>query len=455
MGIRCFLISTNTVTTPYAVHPLGIAHLSGALSQHGHEVMQFDVLAEPAAAVLAQRLLNFRPHLIGVSIRNIDTVDSGDPQFFLDDLSETLTDIRASSSAPIVVGGSGFSLFPQKIMALSGADYGITGEGEQSICDLADALERGKPPAAGTLLNGSPGGDGEWFPVAYDDGIADYYLKRGGTLNLQTKRGCPFQCDYCSYPLLEGRRYRYRDPEEVADEVRRLTSEHNARFVFFTDSVFNDLKGEYLKIAEAIIRQGNSTPWCAYFRPSRMERDALQTLKRSGLHSIEYGTDATSDATLEGMHKPFTMEEVFYTQKLTAELGIPSAHFVIFGGPEEDQHTFEEGLINMERLSDSVVFAFNGIRILPHAPIQKRAIAEGIIGADDDLLEPVFYFSPKIDRDYMKRRLEEEWTGRENRVFSVAGGFDQLEELHKMGFSGPLWDKLLPRQRPAERRISR
>ncbi len=455
MGIRCFLISTNTVTTPYAVHPLGIAHLSGALRQHGHEVEQFDVLAKPEQAVLAQRLIDFQPDLIGISIRNIDTVDSNDPQYFLDGLSETLGAIRTHSSAPIVVGGSAFSLFPDKIMALSGADYGITGEGEQSMCDLAEALERGTPPAIGTFINGSPSRAGKWFPVAYDDGIADYYLRRGGTLNVQTKRGCPFRCDYCSYPLLEGRRYRYRDPEEVADEVSRLTAEHNAKFVFFTDSVFNDLKGEYLKIAEALIRQGNTTPWCAYFRPSRMERDALETLKRSGLHSIEYGTDATSDVTLKGMHKSFTMEEVFHTQKLTSELGIPSAHFVIFGGPEEDRQTFEEGLGNMERLNDSVVFAFNGIRIIPNAPIQKRAIAEGIIDVDDDLLESVFYFSPRIERDYMKRRLLQEWDSRDDRVFPVTGTNSQLENLYNLGFAGPLWDKLLPRQRPARKRAAR
>ena len=455
MGIRCFLISTNTVTTPYAVHPLGIAHLSGALRQHGHEVEQFDVLAKPGQTVLAQRLTDFRPDLIGISIRNIDTVDSNDPQYFLNDLSKVLGAIRAHSSAPIVVGGSAFSLFPEKIMALSGADYGITGEGEQSICDLADALERGTPPAIGTFINGSPSHDGKWFPVAYDDGIAEYYLKRGGTLNVQTKRGCPSRCDYCSYPLLEGRHYRYRDPEEVADEVGRLTVEHSAKFVFFTDSVFNDLKGEYLKIAEALIRQGNTTPWCAFFRPSSMERDALEILKRSGLHSIEYGTDAASDVTLKGMHKSFTMEEVFHTQKLTSELGIPSAHFVIFGGPEEDRQTFEEGLHNMERLSDSVVFAFNGIRIIPNAPIQKRAIAEGIIGANDDLLEPVFYFSPKIERDYMKHRLQQEWDSREDRVFPVTGTNSQLAILYNLGFAGPLWDKLLPRQRPARKRAAR
>lgn len=445
MAMRCLLISINTVTTPYAVHPLGIAQLSGALSRHGHEVAQFDVLVQPDKAALAQTLQAYQPDLVGISIRNIDTEDSTDPQFFLHGVRDIVAMIRAASVAPIVVGGSAFSLFPQDIMALSGADYGIIGEGEQSLCDLADALERGAPPAAGTLIKGCPSRDGKWFPVSYDSAIAAHYLKRGGMINIQTKRGCPLRCDYCSYPLLEGRQYRYRDAEEVADEVARLTRDHNANFIFFTDSVFNDLGGEYLKIAEALIRAGNRTPWCAYFRPSRVEKDAFELLQRAGLHSIEFGTDATSDATLKGMHKSFSMADVIRTQGIAEALNIPTAHFVIFGGPGENAQSFEEGLENMERLGNSVVFAFSGIRILPHAPVQKRAIAEGVISADDDLLEPVFYYSADIDPLVMRHQLEQAWQGREDRIFPVADSLSQVEKLHQLGFAGPLWDKLISR----------
>jgi len=443
MGIRVFLISINTVTTPYAVHPLGIAHLTGALRQRGHEVEQFDILAEPDEGVLAGRLTAFNPDLIGISIRNIDSVDSADPQFFLAGAKVVIDHLRRHSAAPLVIGGGAFSLFPEKIMDLLAADFGVTGEGEQTLCDLANALETGNPPEPGTILTGSATQDGTWKPVAYDQAIAQYYLSYGGMLNIQTKRGCPFKCDYCSYPLLEGRRYRYRDPEQVADEVMRLAQDYKSKYVFFTDSVFNDLKGKYLEVAEALIRRGNKTPWCAYFRPSRLDKEALEILKRSGLHSIEFGTDAMSDATLKGMHKSFTMDEVVATQRLTEELGIPAAHFVIIGGPEETEETFEEGLANMERLGNSVVFAFSGVRILPNAPIQQRALLEGIVSADDDLLEPVFYFSPHIDREKMECRLQQAWKGRSTRIFPITDSLSQTAEMHKMGFAGPLWDKLL------------
>ena len=84
-----------------------------------------------------------------------------------------------------------------------------------------------------------------WYQPVFSDPIAQYYLNHGGMLNVQTKRGCCHNCSYCSYPTIEGRKMRYRDPEVVAAEVQRLSREHKARYIFFTDGVFNDDAGHY------------------------------------------------------------------------------------------------------------------------------------------------------------------------------------------------------------------
>ena len=161
------------------------------------------------------------------------------------------------------------------------------------------------------------------------------------------------------------------------------------------------------------------------------------------MHAIEFGTDASSDRTLKGMHKSFLFEDVIKSQELADRLKIPTAHFIIFGGPREDEVTFEEGLKNIERLSRSVVFGFSGIRVIPKTPIHKRAIEEGLVKASDELLEPFFYFSASIKRSYIERRLEEDWGERDIRIFPVTSSFSQVSEMHKMGMPGPLWNMLL------------
>ena len=91
------------------------------------------------------------------------------------------------------------------------------------------------------------------------------------------------------------------------------------------------------------------------------------------------GTDAACDATLEELNKGFTFADAVRTGNLASQLGLACAHFIMFGGPGENQKTFREELENIDRLEDSVVFAFTGIRILPETGIFKRTNKEGLI----------------------------------------------------------------------------
>lgn len=440
--LRCLLISSNTVTVPYPVYPLGMAHVAGALQDAGHYVRQHDVLVDGIGAALTELLRNFAPNLVGISIRNIDTVDSTDLRFFLGDALNCINTVRAHTDAPIVVGGSGFTIFPGEVMEALDADFGIVGEGETAICRLAADIGTGEAPQRGTLLIGEPIRTLRWPTVSYDPHIAGFYAKHGGMMNIQTKRGCPFRCGYCSYPRLEGSTYRHRDSEEVAAEVIRLHRDYGARYIFFADSVFNDAAGHFIEIAEELIRQRNPLPWAGYFRPKGLTAEIMDVLKRSGLHAIEFGTDATSDRTLSGMGKKFSMSDVYQSQAVASGAGIASSHFVIFGGPGENQTTLHEGIANMERLGDAVVFGFSGIRILPNTPIHAQAVREGIISGDQDILPPIYYYSPEVSPEDIQRQLHAAWAANPRRVFPVVESAQRIAPLHKMGFIGPLWDKI-------------
>lgn len=445
VGLDCLLVADNQVITPYPVYPLGIAHLAGALEAAGHRPYQFDLLGHGGLKALARKLSASPPDLVALSIRNLDTVDSTAPDNFIPKAQETMALIRRFCRAPVVVGGPAFSIMPEAIIELFQADYGVVGEGEIILPWLADCLERGAPPHE-RIFRAKPA-DAPWQPVLYDSSIADYYLGCGGMLNVQTKRGCPHRCAYCSYPGLEGNRLRFRDPEAVADDVMRITRDLGARYIFFTDAVFNDGQDHCLQVAEALIRSENTTPWCAFFRPRNVSKDAFKLFKRAGLVAMEMGTDAAADQTLNALNKGFTFDDVIATNDLAASLGISCAHFIIFGGPDEDDETVIEGLANLERLKESVVFAFTGIRILPGTPIHERILREGALDAGQPLLEPVFYFSPKIRRERLEHQIKTAWAGRIDRVYPCAIMDKKIRYLHERGHVGPMWDMLIRRPR--------
>lgn len=443
---HCLIVSANQVVTPYPVYPLGAACLVAALKNKGHGVEHFDVLVDGGLAQLARLLLEGRCYdLVGVSIRNLDTVDSAAPHQFLSEIIETVEVIRQSTETKLVLGGPAFSIMPEQLMELLGGDYGVVGEGEVLLPWLAGELAAGRPPTQ-KLFSSEPT-IGLWQPSDLTKSTAEYYLKHGGMLNVQTKRGCPHTCAYCSYPNIEGRKIRYRDPEEVAEEVIHLRDHSGAKYIFFADSYFNDHEGRYLKIAEALIESKAGVPWCAFFRPENLGRSELRLLKKSGLAAMELGTDAGCDVTLAGMGKSFTFSDVFQVNDDVGKEEIPCAHFIMFGGPDEDEETLQEGLANIERLEKSVVFAFAGIRVLPDTAIYKRAVVDGIITAEQSLLDPVFYYSPKISRERIVSEIEKSFADRIDRVYPCHEFEGRIATLHKMGLVGPLWDFTLKKRK--------
>ncbi len=441
MGLDCLLISTNQVITPYPVYPLGVAHLMGALREAGHQASHFDLLAKGGFEALGEYLRKSPPDLVGLSIRNLDTVDSTAPETYVTRALETMQFVRRHCDCPVVLGGPAFSILPEALMELLGADYGIVGEGELLLPALVEQLAAGEKPVE-KIMRSTPSLD-PWCSVDYDLSTVDYYLSQGGMMNVQTKRGCPHRCGYCSYPTLEGRKLRFRPPEAVAEDVMRLTQDFGARYIFFADAAFNDSTGHYLEVAEALIRAGNKTPWCAFFRPQGLSEDGLALMKKSGLAAMELGTDAASDTTLAALQKGFTFDEVRKTNEFAAAQKIPCAHFVIFGGPGEDDNTIEEGIRNIDSLPRSVTFAFSGIRILPDTAVYDLALEQGVVAETDSLLEPVFYFSPALDRKRLDQRLREAWKGRLDKLYPAAVMQERIQHLHNRGHVGPMWDFLV------------
>lgn len=438
------IVSANTVVTPYPVYPLGAACLIGALKKRGHRAEHFDLLADGGLDGLEQFLAERSFHFVGISIRNLDTVDSSAPNQFLSEIVKTVECIRQATASLIVLGGPGFSIMPRELMELLGGDYGIVGEGEELLPWLAAELAAGRLPEE-KIFYADPSG-GVWQPSDLTSSTAKYYVKHGGMLNVQTKRGCPYRCAYCTYPTIEGSVVRYRDPDLVAEEVNRLRDRSGAKFIFFADSYFNDEEERFLEVAEAMIRHGNSLPWCAFFRPADLQRSDLKLLKRSGLAAIELGTDCTTDKTLKAMGKSFTFEEVLAVHERIVAEDIPCAHYVMFGGPGEDQKTLRQGLKNIELLTNSVVFAFVGIRILPGTGIFNRAVEEGIVQLGTPLLEPVFYFSPLVAREEIEEALQSDFAGKIDRIYPCHEFENQIHFLHQMGHTGPLWDFILKKR---------
>ena len=361
--MKILLISANTVKTPYPVYPLGLDYVAGAIGE-SRDVRVLDMNDPVEQESLKETLIHYAPDAVGVSLRNIDSSEQSDKEGFFGAYLKLIKSIRKHTRAPVILGGSGFSLFPDELMELLGADYGIVGEGER-LPELLQVIEEGGtgPFGPGILKKGCraitpppwekpPKRD---FPRQRP--YSAYYIKNGGMLNLQTKRGCNFRCIYCTYPHIEGRILRFIPPEEVADTAMRL-QESGAGYLFITDSVFNSDYAHSIAVAKAFIRAGLSIPWGAFFAPTKPPEGYFELLRDAGLTHVEFGTESLSASMLKTYRKPFVPAEVGQTHLRAVEAGLHVAHYLLLGGPGENRGTVEETLSRLEALKRSVFFFF-------------------------------------------------------------------------------------------------
>jgi lipid biosynthesis B12-binding/radical SAM protein len=337
--MKILLLSCNPVAAPYPVYPLGMSVVASALERAGHAVWQHDMLAHAFSAdTLREAVAAAAPGLVGISFRNLDNVNACNEASYIEPLAELVRTVRACCAAPVLIGGPGFSVMPERVLEATGADYGIVGEGERLAVDLADALARGEKPPQRLRRAGASLGAPDMVPARLrrgDPGVLPEG-RRGDAAAIQAR--LPHRCAYCTYPLLEGTRFRPRDVDEVVGEILALQA-RGAKQIFFTDSIFNDPAGHSRKLVAAMRKRGVNIPWTGFFRPEEIPVAVIEEMKATGLHAIELGSDATSDTTLREMGKAFTFAEVKAVHDRFVGAGVTVSHYFMMGGPGETRET--------------------------------------------------------------------------------------------------------------------
>ena len=230
--------------------------------------------------------MEFDPEVIGISMRNIDDQSMLTRQFLVAPVREVVSECRKHTDARIVLGGAGYSIFPSRSLQYTGADMGIQGEGEAAFVLLLDCLEKKKPlstvpglylPDAGLLTPPK-------YPRtldAYTLPLPEVHLELPKSSSeeplwvpVQTRRGCPMDCSYCSTSTIEGRILRKHAPERVVENIKRYVAA-GFRHIQFVDNTFNfpssyaealcdGIIKENLKIRDAVlsILPISKSAWC-------------------------------------------------------------------------------------------------------------------------------------------------------------------------------------------------
>jgi radical SAM superfamily enzyme YgiQ (UPF0313 family) len=462
--MRILLISPNVEMLPDPVAPLGLAFLSASLKSSGHRVRLLDLcFEENVESALGKSVSDFSPEVIGLSLRNIDNVAYPECVSYLPFFKKVVQDCRKFSRSPVFLGGAGFTLMPDAILNYLQADGGVVGEGEEAFPRIVGAFSSGSSSGNEDFLSGAlkhsfaPACIEELSSLPspdWDDLDLKQYFRQGGMGNLQTKRGCPFSCVYCTYPLIEGKRVRLRPPEKVAAEAQYLMGQ-GVENAFIVDNIFNFPEVHARGVCQAFWERKIALQWSCYIHPAYLSRPLAEEMKRAGCTGVELGTDSGSPAVLAGLRKNFTPGDIRRATRTAREAGLEVCHSLSLGAPGETEETLEETFRLMEEISPTAVIVMVGLRIFPGTALAALAEAEGIIPRSSDLLEPAFYIAPPVSGRILeiarqKAALHPNW------IFPGLGINVSLHlraKLRKIGVRGPLWEHMkIMRERKGDRR---
>ncbi len=414
--MKVLLISANTEQFNMPAMPLGLACVAEAVKNSGHDVIMLDLMFEADVnATLKNVIAEFRPECIGISVRNIDDQNIETPQFLLEKVKEVVTVCRDLSNTPIILGGAGYSMFPESALAYLDADYGIEGEGEIAFPALLTRIENNDDfseiPGLYTRAHG------QHQPKTLSNNLDKLTLPGASILSasasqnhepwipVQTRRGCPLKCSYCSTFTIEGAILRKRSPNIVAAWLESWVKAGFANF-FFVDNTFN-LPPAYAKsICRQILDKELDMHWRCIIYPRNIDDELVELMAKAGCRQISLGFESGSEQILRNLNKQFSLEDVRTISAMFADHGIERMGFLLLGGPGETKKSVEESLAYADSLKLDALRLTAGIRIYPDTQLAETAKDQGVITSQSNLLYPHFYLSQELE-GWLPERLKE------------------------------------------------
>ncbi len=408
--MRVALVNTNLIQPPIA--PIGLDYLCEALHAAGHQPALLDLCFEPDPHAAIARFFSAHDYaLAGVTLRNTDDCAFASRCSFLPEFAGLVAAIRRHTDAPIVLGGVGFSVMPEEVLALTGAGFGVWGEGEFVFPELAHRLERREdfrdlpgllwprdgawqrnPPSA-PALDALPSMRRAWV----DNPL---YFLHGGQAGFETKRGCTMRCVYCADLVAKGRQTRTRPPAAVADELECLLAQ-GIDHLHTCDPEFNLPPSHALAVCEELARRrlGDRLRWYAYCSPTPFSPELAYAMRRAGCVGINFGVDSGDAGMLHRLGRAHAPADILYATRCSKDAGLAVMLDLLLGAPGESRDSLTRTLELMRQASPDCVGVSLGVRVYPGTELARQVASEdlrtGLLGGRSPS-DPLFFLEPAV-----------------------------------------------------------
>ena len=348
---------------------LGLVLLGTRLKEAGYNVRLF---IEEMSPVDFEAM--FAADLVGIS-----TITATAPRAY------EFAKAARRAGIPVVMGGPHVTFLAEE--ALQFCDYVVRGEADDLIVEFVRRLGAGEGMESMPSLSYRVDGqivhnptcpkcpDVEALPVP-DLGLIEGFDPNADSkavVPVQTSRGCPFGCTFCSVTAMFGRAYRFRSAENVMTELRAL----RGRYVFFYDDNFTANRARAKELLRAMIRERLDLKWSAQVRcDAAADDELLDLMAEAGCYYVYIGMESVSPEVLKCFDKRQSIEEIERAIREFHRRRIRIHGMFIFGADQDTPATFRD-TVRFARSHEIESVQFMILVPLPGTQLFRQLDAEG------------------------------------------------------------------------------
>jgi anaerobic magnesium-protoporphyrin IX monomethyl ester cyclase len=380
-------------TSWYRAEHLGLAYLAASLRQVGHRVKILDAFLENFdvdKTIKAILSLEDTINILGITATEPQTLFSG---------IRIVNKLQQNGINPHVTAGGYLPTFwsEEVLIKFPEIDSLVLGEGEQTITELVDALQKGRElrDIPGLALQDEQGhvfhtekrsliANLDALPFPARDYLSVAYQKYHHAL-VYSSRGCYHKCSFCQiaqfYRLSTGSPYRSRSVKNIADEIEILVKKHGVRSVFFVDDEFITESSKRIKIIEELIheidkRQLKFNFSIQYRADTGTREELLKKLKSIGLNTVFVGVESGVDRVLERFDKGIDKADIQTALQLIEDFSFNKNIGYILFNPGTTYNELRESITYLLTPKAPTLIKLIGMMVLKGTPENNTLKAE-------------------------------------------------------------------------------
>jgi len=396
----------------FNIFPLGIAYISASLKNGGFNVFtaNLDYIDGDTRSILKELFL----------VHGIDVICTGGLSRDFHKIKEII-DVTYGINPRIisVIGGGIISSDPQPAMRALGANIGVIGEGEITICELAQALNSGDAydNVMGLIYNNGNNElvvtkprseimDLDTIPFPDFDGFGyGRWVRSFGSGLILTDRSCPFHCTFCFHPT--GEKYRQRSLDNIFKEIDYQVQNYGIKNIGLSSELFATNKQRVIDFCNIIIDYDLS--WSCCLRVCDFDEELLELMRDSGCTKIVCGLESADNTVLKSMRKGITVEQIYNALNLSYDANLMIEGGFIFGDIKESKETIDNTLMFWRQHNNMHYLNLSMISVLPGSFLYKYACDNGIIQDQEQFLRdgcPLVNVTKLTDSEYLGLRSQ-------------------------------------------------